>query len=55
MASVRSECGPFGFEGRKFGEAVGLFERLLFSGSFEDFLTVPAYEYLLDLDRSPQA
>ena len=55
MASVRDERGPFGLEGRRFDDAVSLFESLLFSESFEEFLTVPAYEFLVDLDRSAQA
>ncbi|HEX4824526.1 MAG TPA: malate synthase A [Candidatus Polarisedimenticolaceae bacterium] len=55
VAAVRDECGPFGFEGRRFADAVSLFERLLFSDSFEEFLTLPAYDFLVDVDRSTQA
>ena len=54
MASVRDECGTFGFEGRRFADAVALFERLLFADAFEEFLTLPAYDFLVDLDRSAQ-
>ena len=48
MAAVRSELGPFRNGDGSFKEAIALFERLVFSGSFEEFLTVPAYEFLLD-------
>jgi malate synthase len=52
MDSARAEIGPFGLEGRRLDDAAALFERLAFSTSFEEFLTLPAYDYLLDLDRS---
>jgi malate synthase len=47
MAGVRAEVGPDRFERGRFGDAIGLFERLVFSPTFEEFLTVPAYELLL--------
>jgi len=55
MASVRSELGPFRFDGGRFEDAISLFERLVFSSSFVEFLTLPAYPYLLDRDRAEQA
>ena len=47
MSAVRAEVGPVRFEGGRFTDAIVLFERLIFSPSFEEFLTVPAYELLL--------
>jgi malate synthase len=47
MAAVRDEIGPSRFDGGRFADAVALFERLVFSTKFEEFLTVPAYELLL--------
>jgi malate synthase len=47
MAAVRDEIGPSRFDGGRFTDAVALFERLVFSTKFEEFLTVPAYELLL--------
>jgi malate synthase A len=48
MAAVRDEVGPFRFEGGRFADAIALFERLVFSASLEEFLTIPAYEHLLE-------
>jgi malate synthase len=47
MAAVRADVGPARFDGGRFTDAIALFERLIFSTSFEEFLTVPAYELLL--------
>jgi malate synthase len=47
MAAVRTEVGPARFEGGRFKDAIDLFGRLVFSSSFEEFLTVPAYAMLL--------
>jgi len=47
MAAVRAEVGPARYDGGRFTEAVALFERLIFSPTFEEFLTLPAYELLL--------
>jgi malate synthase A len=48
MAAVRTELGPFRNGDGRLKDAIALFERLVFSASFEEFLTVPAYEFLLD-------
>ena len=48
MASVRTEVGPARYDGGRFTDAVALFERLIFSPTFEEFLTIPAYELLLN-------
>ena len=48
MDAVRTEIGSGRFEGGRFKEAIALFERLVFSPTFEEFLTVPAYELLSD-------
>ncbi len=47
MAAVRAEVGPARFEGGRFTDAIALFERLVFAPTFEEFLTVPAYELLI--------
>ena len=47
MAAVRAEVGPSRFDGGRFTDAVALFERLIFQPTFEEFLTIPAYEILL--------
>ena len=47
MVSVRAEVGPARYDGGRFTDAIALFERLIFSSTFEEFLTVPAYELLL--------
>ncbi len=47
MAAVRAEVGPARYDGGRFTNAIALFERLIFSPTFEEFLTVPAYELLL--------
>ena len=47
MAAVRVDVGPSRFDAGRFTDAVALFERLVFSTTFEEFLTVPAYELLL--------
>jgi len=46
MAAVRAEVGPARFESGRFGDAIALFERLIFSPTFEEFLTIPAYDLL---------
>ena len=46
MAAVRAEIGPARFDGGRFTDAVSLFERLIFTPTFEEFLTVPAYALL---------
>jgi malate synthase len=38
-------------EGARFAEASAIFERLATSNSFEDFLTLPAYQLLLELEQ----
>jgi malate synthase len=47
MASVRAAVGPARYDAGRFTDAIALFERLIFSPTFEEFLTVPAYELLL--------
>jgi malate synthase len=47
MAAVRAEIGPARYDGGRFTDAIVLFERLVFSPTLEEFLTVPAYELLL--------
>ena len=46
MAAVRAEVGPARFAGGRFEDAIALFERLIFSRVFEEFLTIPAYDLL---------
>ncbi|MBI2376876.1 MAG: malate synthase A [Deltaproteobacteria bacterium] len=47
LGRIRSEVGADRFARGRFVEARGLFDRLALSESFEEFLTLPAYEYLL--------
>jgi malate synthase len=47
MDAVRAEVGATRFDGGRFRDAIALFERLIFSPTFEEFLTVPAYELLI--------
>jgi malate synthase len=47
MAGVRAEVGPARFEAGRFGDAIALFELLIFSPTCEEFLTIPAYDLLL--------
>ena len=49
MDRVRSEVGPRRFESGRFREARDLFERLTTSENCADFLTIPAYELLLEI------
>ena len=46
IAALREALGEERFEKGRFDEAVALFERLSTSASFEEFLTIPAYEAL---------
>ena len=46
IAGLRQALGAERFEHGRFAEAVGLFERLSTSDTFEEFLTLPAYEAL---------
>ncbi len=48
MAELRSELGAERFDGGRFKEAIALFEGLIFSSTFEEFLTIPAYDLLRD-------
>ena len=46
MERVRGEVGDARFASGRFDEARALFEKLSLADTFEDFLTVPAYELL---------
>ncbi|WP_437547589.1 malate synthase A [Sorangium sp. So ce367] len=47
MAALRGALGPARFDGGRFAEARALFERLSIGETFEEFLTLPAYELLI--------
>jgi malate synthase len=47
MAALRGALGPARLDGDHLREARDLFEHLSVSETFEEFLTVPAYELLL--------
>jgi malate synthase len=47
-AALCAELGVSRFERGRFGEAIALVERLVLSESFDEFLTLPAYDLLLD-------
>ncbi|HSN97075.1 MAG TPA: malate synthase A, partial [Candidatus Nanopelagicales bacterium] len=49
MQGLRAALGEARFDGGRFREARALFERLSTSADFEEFLTLPAYELLLQL------
>jgi malate synthase len=46
MAALRATLGEERFEKGRFQDAIALFERLSTSASYEEFLTIPAYEAL---------
>jgi len=47
LAKLRASLGAARFDAGRFPDASELFERLVTSESFTEFLTLPAYEYLL--------
>ncbi|XXU65362.1 malate synthase A [Sorangium sp. So ce1097] len=47
MAALRAALGEARFDGGRFAEARELFERLSVGDTFEEFLTLPAYELLI--------
>jgi malate synthase len=47
IAKIRKLLGPERFDAGKFPEARRIFERLCFAPTFEEFLTIPAYEALI--------
>ena len=49
MGRARAESGPQRFESGRFPEARDLFERISTSGTCADFLTLPAYDLLLEI------
>jgi malate synthase len=52
---LRQAVGELAFERGKYAEALELCEALVFSRHFEEFLTIPAYEHLLDPAARRQA
>ena len=50
LAKLRASLGD-GYEAGRFAEASSLFERLATSSTFEEFLTLPAYDLLLSFER----
>ena len=51
-ARVRDEVGAARFDGGYFPEARQLFEQVATSDDLQDFLTLPAYEYLEAVSKS---
>lgn len=51
LATLRDTLGPDRFDGGRFADAARLFEVLATGAELTEFLTVPAYEYLLAADR----
>lgn len=49
MAKLRKQKGDERYFGGHFEEARGLFSRFSTSEELSDFLTVPAYEYIVDI------
>ncbi len=52
MEVIRSEVGDARFKAGRFEKARDLFERLSTSETFDEFLTLPAYEYILTPNAS---
>ena len=52
MQQVRDEVGPDRFDSGHFRAAREIFERLCLEREFAEFLTLPAYEYLLREERA---
>jgi malate synthase len=50
LAKLRASLGE-GYEAGRYAEASSLFERLATSSTFEEFLTLPAYDLLLSFER----
>jgi malate synthase len=48
MDRLRTELGDEAFENGRFPEAIDLFSRLSLADTFEDFLTIPAYELIVE-------
>jgi malate synthase len=46
LAKMRDRAGAERFSRGKYQLAAQLFERMMLSGEFNEFLTLPAYEYL---------
>jgi malate synthase len=46
MSALREALGAARFDGGRFGDSIALFERISTAASFEEFLTLPAYEIL---------
>ena len=52
LASLIEELGRGRIERGRFGNAIALIQRLTLGEEFDEFLTLPAYELLLDRDRA---
>lgn len=46
IEKIKELVGPSNFEKRRFKLAIQLFDELVLSSSFEEFLTLPAYQYI---------
>jgi malate synthase len=53
MARIEQTVGPQRFQSGRFQEARDLFDRLSTSRELEDFLTIPAYEVLIQSEAGP--
>jgi malate synthase len=54
LAALRQEIGPEAFAAGRFEEAGRLFERVALADDFVDFLTLPAYEAVLSIERATE-
>jgi malate synthase len=49
MAALRQSLGPAKFDGGRFKDAIDIFSAMSTSAEYEDFLTLPAYQKVLQL------
>jgi malate synthase len=50
MTALRGTLGPAKFDGGRFKDAIDIFSAMSTSAEYEDFLTLPAYQRIVQLD-----
>jgi malate synthase len=51
LAAIRAEIGAERFDSGRFDAASALFENLSIAPQFEEFLTLPAYDQLIEIEK----